>query len=62
MQFAKTCMSLGKRSLQYWVITEWQLLKYVDIVRRAKGSTSQVFLQLLEMRLDNVIFWLGMAI
>lgn len=42
-------------------VTERQLLKYVRIARRAKGSTGQVSLQLLEMRLDNVIFRLGMA-
>ncbi|MEM7772875.1 MAG: 30S ribosomal protein S4, partial [Cyanobacteria bacterium P01_A01_bin.37] len=29
--------------------------------RRAQGSTGQVVLQLLEMRLDNTIFRLGMA-
>nr|YP_009478198.1 ribosomal protein S4 [Adiantum shastense]AVP32723.1 ribosomal protein S4 [Adiantum shastense] len=42
-------------------LTERQLLKYVRIARRTKGSTGQVPLQLLEMRLDNVIFQLGMA-
>lgn len=31
------------------------------IARKARGSTGQVPLQLLEMRLDNVIFHLGMA-
>ena len=40
----------------------WEhLLKYVRIARRAKGSTGQVLLQLLEMRLDNILFRLGMA-
>nr|YP_011031850.1 ribosomal protein S4 [Huperzia selago]WRB01048.1 ribosomal protein S4 [Huperzia selago] len=42
-------------------LAEQQLLKYVRIARRAKGSTGQVLLQLLEMRLDNIIFRLGMA-
>ena len=37
------------------------LLKYVRIARRAKGSTGQVLLQLLEMCLDNILFRLGMA-
>nr|YP_009562304.1 ribosomal protein S4 [Trichomanes trollii]QAV57661.1 ribosomal protein S4 [Trichomanes trollii] len=41
--------------------TERQLLKYVRIARTAKGSTGQVLLQLLEMRLDNIVFRLGMA-
>ncbi|CAN4094102.1 unnamed protein product [Withania somnifera] len=40
---------------------ERQLLKYVRIAGKAKGSTSQVLLQLLEMRLDNILFRLGMA-
>ena len=35
--------------------------QYVGIARRAKGSTGQVLLQLLEMRSDNIIFQLGMA-
>ena len=29
---------------------------------KAKGSTGQVLLQLLEMRLDNILFRLGMAL
>nr|YP_010716125.1 ribosomal protein S4 [Crepidomanes latealatum]WDE75860.1 ribosomal protein S4 [Crepidomanes latealatum] len=41
--------------------TERQLLRYVRIARRAKGSTGQVLLQLLEMRLDNIVFNLRMA-
>ena len=35
--------------------------QYVGIARRAKGSTGQVLLQLLEMRSDNILFQLGMA-
>nr|ACJ15401.1 Rps4 [Pellaea ovata] len=42
-------------------MTERQLLKYIRIARKTRGSTGQVPLQLLEMRLDNVIFQLGMA-
>nr|NP_848062.2 ribosomal protein S4 [Adiantum capillus-veneris]Q85FL8.4 RecName: Full=Small ribosomal subunit protein uS4c; AltName: Full=30S ribosomal protein S4, chloroplastic [Adiantum capillus-veneris]AAP29394.2 ribosomal protein S4 [Adiantum capillus-veneris] len=42
-------------------LTERQLLRYVRIARRTRGSTGQVLLQLLEMRLDNIIFQLGMA-
>ncbi|KAL4619817.1 hypothetical protein ACB092_06G108000 [Castanea dentata] len=40
---------------------ERQLLKYVRIAEKAKGSTGRVLLQLLEMRLDNILFRLGMA-
>lgn len=42
-------------------LTERQLLRYVRKARQAKGSSGQVLLQLLEMRLDNTIFRLGMA-
>ncbi|KAG4151871.1 hypothetical protein ERO13_D04G083800v2 [Gossypium hirsutum] len=45
----------------HYGLTERQLLKYVRIARKAKGSTGQVLLQLLEMRLDNILFRLGMA-
>nr|ABG74849.1 ribosomal protein S4 [Menodora longiflora] len=49
----KLCFHYGLR--------EYQLLKYVRIAAKAKGSTGQVLLQLLEMRLDNILFRLGMA-
>jgi small subunit ribosomal protein S4 len=45
----------------HYGLTERQLLKYVRIARRSKGSTGQFLLQLLEMRSDNIIFQLGMA-
>nr|YP_009522536.1 30S ribosomal protein S4 [Dumortiera hirsuta]AXQ02635.1 30S ribosomal protein S4 [Dumortiera hirsuta] len=51
-----------KQKLRFhYGLTERQLLKYVRIARKAKGSTGQVLLQLLEMRLDNIIFRLGMT-
>nr|UUJ35611.1 ribosomal protein S4 [Redfearnia baii]UUJ35613.1 ribosomal protein S4 [Redfearnia baii] len=51
-----------KQKLRFhYGITERQLLNYVRIARKAKGSTGDILLQLLEMRLDNVIFRLGMA-
>nr|BBB22052.1 ribosomal protein S4 [Fissidens anomalus] len=51
-----------KQKLRFhYGITERQLLNYVRIARKAKGSTGQVLLQLLEMRLDNIIFRLGMT-
>nr|YP_009449976.1 ribosomal protein S4 [Burmannia disticha]ANK36173.1 ribosomal protein S4 [Burmannia disticha] len=69
----KTQFRSGKRS-QYRIrleekqklrfhygLTEQQLLRYVHIAGKAKGSTGQVLLQLLEMRLDNILFRLGMA-
>nr|YP_008082100.1 ribosomal protein S4 [Cunninghamia lanceolata]AGL10946.1 ribosomal protein S4 [Cunninghamia lanceolata]BCK52135.1 ribosomal protein S4 [Cunninghamia lanceolata var. konishii] len=52
-----------KQKLRFhYGLTERQLLQYVRIARRAKGSTGQVLLQLLEMRLDNILFRLGMAL
>nr|YP_010376758.1 ribosomal protein S4 [Adiantum malesianum]UPV69523.1 ribosomal protein S4 [Adiantum malesianum] len=59
-QFCVRLEAKQKLRLNYGV-TERQLLKYVRIARRTRGSTGQVPLQLLEMRLDNVIFQLGMA-
>ena len=51
-----------KQKLRFhYGITERQLLNYVRVARKTKGSTGQILLQLLEMRLDNVIFRLGMA-
>nr|YP_010874184.1 ribosomal protein S4 [Justicia lianshanica]WGV35574.1 ribosomal protein S4 [Justicia lianshanica] len=51
-----------KQKLRFhYGVTERQLLKYVRIAGKAKGSTGQVLLQLLEMRLDNTLFRLGMA-
>lgn len=45
----------------HYGVTESQLLKYVRGARNAKGSTGELVLQTLEMRLDNVVFRLGMA-
>lgn len=42
-------------------ITETQLVRYVKKARRASGSTGQALLQLLEMRLDNTVFRMGLA-
>nr|ATG26616.1 ribosomal protein S4 [Cyphia bulbosa var. bulbosa] len=51
-----------KQKLRFhYGLTERQLLKYARIAAKAKGPTDQVLLQLLEMRLDNILFRLGMA-
>nr|CAI29112.1 small ribosomal protein 4 [Plagiochila teysmannii] len=51
-----------KQKLRFhYGLTERQLLKYMYIARKTKGSTGQVLLQLLEMRPDNTIFRLGMS-
>jgi small subunit ribosomal protein S4 len=51
-----------KQKLRFnYGLSERQLLRYVRKARRASGSTGQVLLQLLEMRLDNTVFRMGMA-
>ncbi|AFY35921.1 30S ribosomal protein S4 [Calothrix sp. PCC 7507] len=51
-----------KQKLRFnYGLTEKQLLRYVRKARRVTGSTGQVLLQLLEMRLDNTVFRLGIA-
>jgi small subunit ribosomal protein S4 len=51
-----------KQKLRFnYGVSEKQLLKYVRDARRIKGSTGEALLQLLEMRLDNIVFRLGMA-
>ena len=51
-----------KQQLRFnYGINEKQLLGYIKIAKKVQGSTGQVLLQLLEMRLDNTIFRLGMA-
>lgn len=66
--------SLKKKSSQYGIrletkqklrfhygVTERQLVRYVKRARSLKGSTGKILLKLLEMRLDNVIFRVGLA-
>ncbi|CAN6447398.1 unnamed protein product [Victoria cruziana] len=51
-----------KQKLRFhYGLMERQLLRYVRITGKANGSTGQVLLQLLEMRMDNILFRLGMA-
>nr|YP_010715469.1 ribosomal protein S4 [Todea barbara]WDE24613.1 ribosomal protein S4 [Todea barbara] len=62
-KISQYCIRLeAKQRLRFnYGSTERQLLRYVRIARKAKGSTGQVLLQLLEMRLDNIVPELGMA-
>jgi small subunit ribosomal protein S4 len=51
-----------KQKLRFnYGINEKQLLNYVKEAKRVKGATGAVLLQLLEMRLDNVIFRCGLG-
>jgi small subunit ribosomal protein S4 len=42
-------------------ISEKQLMNYMKQAKKIKGATGTILLQLLEMRLDNLIFRLGLA-
>lgn len=51
-----------KQKLRFnYGLSEKQLRRYVQKARRVAGSTGLILLQLLEMRLDNTVFRLGMA-
>lgn len=51
-----------KQKLRFnYGLTESQLIKYVQVARKTKGATGEVLLQLLEMRLDNIIFRFGIT-
>jgi len=51
-----------KQKLRFnYGVSEKQLMNYVRQAKKIKGSTGSILLQLLEMRLDNVVFRLGMA-
>jgi small subunit ribosomal protein S4 len=51
-----------KQKLRFnYGLSEKQLINYIKDAKRIKGATGNVLLQLLEMRLDNLVFRLGMA-
>ncbi|CAM9092903.1 unnamed protein product [Choristocarpus tenellus] len=51
-----------KQKLRYnYGLTERQLLNYIKKARSQKGLTGFFLMQLLEMRLDNILFRLGLA-
>jgi len=51
-----------KQKLRFnYGLSEKQLMNYMKAAKRIKGATGNILLQLLEMRLDNIIFRLGMA-
>merc|ERR1711879_732302 len=51
-----------KQKLRFnYGLSEKQLMNYVRQAKKVKGATGNILLQLLEMRLDNIIFRLGMA-
>ena len=51
-----------KQKLRFnYGISEKQLLNYVKKAKKIKGATGTILLHLLEMRLDNLVFRLGLA-
>nr|YP_009478323.1 ribosomal protein s4 [Prototheca cutis]BBD20230.1 ribosomal protein s4 [Prototheca cutis] len=51
-----------KQKLKFnYGVHERQLINYIKKARRKKGSTGEILLQFLEMRLDNIIYRLGFA-
>jgi len=51
-----------KQKLKYhYCVMEKQFRRYMDLAGRAKGSTGDVLMQLMERRLDNVIRRSGLA-
>lgn len=51
-----------KQKLRFnYGVSEKQLIGYMRKARGATGSTGQTLLELLEMRLDNIVFRMGMA-
>ena len=51
-----------KQKLRYnYGLSEKKLMNYIRQAKKIKGATGTVLLQLLEMRLDNIVFRLGMA-
>ncbi|WP_448584326.1 30S ribosomal protein S4 [Thermocrinis sp.] len=60
-EYGLRLMEKQKLKFLYGGIREKQFKKYFDIASKAKGNTGQVLLQLLERRLDNVVYRLGIA-
>jgi len=51
-----------KQKLRFnYGLSEKQLMNYIRQAKKIKGATGNILLQLLEMRLDNIVFRLGMA-
>ena len=60
-EYGLRLMEKQKLKLLYGGLREKQFKRYFDEASRSKGNTGQVLLQLLERRLDNVVYRLGFA-
>ncbi len=61
-EFGLRLMEKQKLKFLYGGLREKQFRRYFEEASKAKGNTGQVLLQLLERRLDNVVYRLGMAV
>lgn len=53
---------LEKQKLRFnYNLNERQLIRYIKQAKKTSGSTGDILLTLLEMRLDNIVYRLGMA-
>lgn len=50
-----------QKAKRFYGVLERQFKKYYDLASKVKGATSEFLLQLLEKRLDNVVYRLGFA-
>ncbi|MDR1417808.1 MAG: 30S ribosomal protein S4 [Endomicrobium sp.] len=50
-----------QKARRVYGLTEEQFVHYYEVAEKMKGSTGDNLLKLLEMRLDNVVFRLGLA-
>jgi small subunit ribosomal protein S4 len=60
-EYATLLKEKQKLRFSYGVLQEKQFRRYVDKATRAKGPTGEVLMQLLESRLDSVVYRLGFA-
>jgi small subunit ribosomal protein S4 len=60
-EYGLRLMEKQKLKFLYGGIREKQFKKYFEMASKSKGNTGQVLLQLLERRLDNVVYRLGFA-
>jgi small subunit ribosomal protein S4 len=50
-----------QKAKRYYGVMESQFRKYFEMAERMKGATGENLLQILERRLDNVVFRAGLA-
>jgi small subunit ribosomal protein S4 len=62
-KMSEYAVALGeKQKLRYqYGVLERQFRRYFEIARHKRGVTGEILLQLLESRLDNIVFRLGLA-